>query len=284
MQPEQVTSALSHHGEGPVWISGTRWPDGLYWADMLAGDVLALDPSGQVTRRNVGEVVATIRPRSGGGLAYAVERGFALDDGPDTPLRRLPELWSARDVRMNEGGCDPAGSFYAGSMAYDARPSAGALYRLSPGGTTTVVEKGWTIPNGLEWAPDGRTAYHADTVNRRIDVWSWDPETGLHDRRAWVLVDAEGRPDGLTVDEEGGVWTAIWGSSCVHRYDPDGTLSEVVTFPVAQVSACVFGGPARDELFVTTSREGLADPEPGAGAVFRVRPGVRGVAVHPYRG
>lgn len=284
MRAEQVTAAVAHHGEGPVWVAGTRWPDGLYWADMLAGDVLSLDPAGQVARRSVGEVVAAIRPRASGGLAYAVERGFALDDGPDTPLERLPELWSARDIRMNEGGCDPAGAFYAGSMAYDARPAAGALYRLAPDRTVTVVDEGWTIPNGLEWAPDGRTAYHADTVNRRIDAWSWDPEVGLHDRRRWVRVESEGRPDGLTIDEEGGVWVAVWGASCVHRYGPDGSLSEVVTVPVAQASACVFGGAARDELFITTSRDGLPHPEPAAGAIFRVQLPTRGLAAHGYAG
>lgn len=284
MHAEQVTPAVAHHGEGPVWISGTRWPDGLYWVDMLVGDVLSLGPSGRVARRKVGEVVAVVRPRVNGGLAYAIERGFALDDGPGTPLRRLPELWSDRGVRMNEGGCDPAGFFYAGSMAYDGRPAAGALYRLALNGTTDLVEGGWTIPNGLEWAPDGRTAYHADTVNRRIDVWDWDAEAGLHHRRPWVRVDANGRPDGLTVDSEGGVWVAISGASCVHRYSPDGTLSEVIDVPAAQVSACAFGGAARDELFITTSREGLADPEPAAGALFHLHTPVRGVAPHPYGG
>lgn len=185
---------------------------------------------------------------------------------------------------MNEGGCDPAGCFYAGSMAYDAGPAGGDIYRLGPDGTTRRVDAGWTIPNGLGWAPDGRTAYHVDTVERRIDVWSWDAEAGLHDRRAWVRVDADGRPDGLTVDRDGGVWVAIWGDSCVHRYSPDGTLSDVVRVPATQVSACAFGGSDRDELFITTSREGLSDPEPAAGALFRVRTGVRGVAPHPYAG
>ena len=109
----------------------------------------------------------------------------------------------------------------------------------------------------------------------------WDPDRGLHNRRPFVSVDS---PDGLTVDAEGGVWTALWGSSAVHRYAPDGTLSFVVELPVAQVTACTFGGAALDELFITTSRENLSDPEPGAGAVFTVRPGVSGLPARPYGG
>lgn len=283
MQAEQLTPPSAYHAEGPVWITGTRWPEGLHWVDMLAGDVLTLEPSGEVARRHVSEVVAVIRPRTGGGLIYAVERGFVTDEGPATDLRRLPELWTDPGVRMNEGGCDPDGNLYAGSMAFDGRPGAGVFYRLSKDGRTSVVERGWTIPNGLEWTADGTTAYHSDTAAGRIDVMDWDAEHGLHDRRRFVDVD-DGGPDGLTVDAEGGVWVAVWGGSAVHRYEPDGSLSQVVEVPVAQVSACTFGGATRDELFITTSREGLDDPEPAAGAVFVVRPGATGLPTRPFAG
>jgi sugar lactone lactonase YvrE len=182
---------------------------------------------------------------------------------------------------MNEGGCDPAGALYCGSMSYSALPGAGTLYRLDVDGSVSVVQEGLTISNGLEWLPSGERAFHNDTPTGQIDVLDWDPLRGLHDRRPFVRVDS---PDGLTVDADGGVWTALWGSSAVHRYAPDGSLSFVVELPVAQVTACTFGGAALDELFITTSRENLTDPEPVAGAVFTVRPGVSGLPVRPYGG
>jgi sugar lactone lactonase YvrE len=118
MRVDQVTGPVAYHGEGPVW--SPRW-GGLRWVDMLAGDVLSLDASGQVGRRHVGTVAVAVRPRSGGGAVIAVERGFALED-PDGSITELPEVWTDSAIRMNEGGCDPDGRFYCGSMAYDQEP------------------------------------------------------------------------------------------------------------------------------------------------------------------
>src|SRR5205085_11085603 len=126
VRAEQLTAPVAFHGEGPVWSA--RW-GGLRWVDMFAGDVLALAADGEVERRHVGDVAAALRPRRGGGAVIGVRRGFALED-PDGTLRTLPEVWRGDAVRMNDGGCDPAGRFLCGSMAYDESPGAGALYRL----------------------------------------------------------------------------------------------------------------------------------------------------------
>ncbi|TDE33966.1 SMP-30/gluconolactonase/LRE family protein [Actinomadura sp. 6K520] len=279
MKAEQITDPLVHHGEGPVWSDA--W-GGLRWLDMLAGDVLSLAPDGMVTRRNVGTVVAAIRPRRGGGAVLAVERGFALEDAAGT-VTPMPPLWSHDRVRMNEGGCDPDGRFYCGSIAYDLREGAASLHRLDPDGSTAVVLDGVTISNGLEWSPDGDRAYYVDTATDRIDVFDYDRERGLTGRRPFAA--APDGPDGLTVDAEGGVWVALYGGGSVRRYAPDGGLDEVVDVPVTKATACTFGGPGLDRLFITTSRENL-DPgaEPEAGALFACTPGVRGVPVREFAG
>jgi sugar lactone lactonase YvrE len=135
VRAEQVTGPVAHHGEGPVWSE--RW-GGLRWVDMLAGDILHLGADGTVERRHVGAVAAALRPRTRGGAVIGVERGFTLEE-PDGTLTPLAELWTHTRVRMNEGGCDPDGRFYCGSMAYDKAPGAGALYRLDPDRSTRVV-------------------------------------------------------------------------------------------------------------------------------------------------
>ncbi len=282
MKVEQLTEPLAYHGEGPVWSDA--W-GGLRWLDMLAGDVLSLASDGTVTRRHVSTVVAAIRPRRQGGAVIGVERGFALEEADGT-VTVLDSLWSDERVRMNEGGCDPDGRFYCGSMAYDTRQGAGSLYRLDPDGSTTTVLDAVTISNGLEWSPDGSRAYYVDTATDRIDVFGYDREGGLSGRRPFVAVPGgPGGPDGLTVDAEGGVWVALYGSGSVHRYAPDGTLDEVVQLPVTKVTACTFGGPGLDRLFITTSREHLEPgTEPEAGALFTCAPGVRGVAVREFAG
>lgn len=276
---EQVTDVVAYHGEGPVW--SPRW-GGLRWVDMLAGDVLSLGAGGAVGRLHVGEIAAAVRPRRGGGAVIGIERGFALEE-PGGEVRALPEVWRDPSIRMNEGGCDPDGRFYCGSMAYDRTPGAASLYRLDPDGEVHVALEGLTISNGLEWSPDGRLAYHVDTATQEIAVYDYDREAGLTGRR--VLVGMENRPDGLTVDAEGGVWTALADGGAVRRYTPRGELDAVIELPARKVTACTFGGAALDELFITTSREGVEPgDDPLAGALFRAEPGVRGLPAREFAG
>lgn len=274
---DQVTGPVAAHGEGPVWFAG--WP-GVRWVDMLAGDVLELAGE-QVRRRHVGSVAAALRPRADGGAVVAVERGFALADASLENVEPLPELWADGRVRMNDGGCDPDGRFYCGSMAYDEAPGAGRLYRLDPDGAVTTVLTGVTISNGLAWSPDGATAYYVDTPTHRVDAFDYDREHGLtHRRRLFEIPPDAGAPDGMTVDADGRLWVALWGGAAVRCYRADGTLEEHVPLPVTHVTACTFGGPDLAELYITTSRQGVPEgAQPEAGALFRYRPGVRGLPV-----
>jgi sugar lactone lactonase YvrE len=282
VRAEQATGPVAYHGEGPVWSE--RW-GGLRWVDMLAGDILYLEAGGEIDRRHVGSVAAAVRPRRRGGAVIALERGFALEDADGT-LTHLGELWSEDGVRLNEGGCDPDGRFYCGSMAYDQRPGAGALYRLDPDGSVSVVLESVTISNGLEWSPDGSRAYYNDTPTQRVDVFDYDGDSGLTGRRPFAEVPAEaGGPDGLTVDEEGGVWVALYGGGAVRRYAPEGVLDEEIEVAARQVTACTFGGSDLDQLFITTSREGLEGGEdPLAGSLFRAAVGVAGLPVREFAG
>jgi len=274
---EQLTPPLAHHGEGPIWdpLVGC-----LRWVDMLRGDVLTLATDGNVDRLDVANVAAAIRPRRGGGLVVAVERGFALVDSGGG-VRRLPEIWDDPTVRMNDGACDLQGRFYCGSMAYDEAPGRGSLYCLDPDGSATVVLSGVTISNGLAWTRDGTEVVYVDTPTRCIDVFAFDPDTGsFSDRRVLAKVDAgRGMPDGIALDEEGGVWVALWEGGAVHRYLRDGSLDAVLELPVNNVTACAL---AYGDLFITTSAVG--DPSPAAGAVFRATVGVGGASIGSFAG
>jgi sugar lactone lactonase YvrE len=184
---------------------------------------------------------------------------------------------------MNEGACDPDGRFYCGSMAYDKRPGTSALYRLDPDGSVRVVLEGVTVSNGLDWSPDGSLAYYNDTDTHRTDVFDYDMDSGLSGRR--LFVEIPGRPDGLTVDAEAGVWVALSDGGQVRRYTAEGVLDAVIELPVTKVTACAFGGSQLDQLFITTSREGLAaSSEPQAGSLFRAVPGVTGLPVRDFAG
>lgn len=279
MFAEQVTRPDAYHAEGPIWDARSGR---LMWVDLLRGDVLSLAPSStDTTRVHVDDRVAgCIVPRAAGGWVVATERGFAFLDEAGR-IERLEDVWSDPAIRMNDGACDAEGRFFCGSMAYDASPGRGALYRLDPDRSVHTVHTGITISNGIGWAPDGKVAYYIDSPTHRIDVCSPD----LSIRRPFVEIPAElGLPDGLTVDAEGGIWVALWGGSAVHRYTAAGALDAVIELPVRQPSSCTFGGDDLGTLFITTSALDLADPEPEAGAIFAVRPGVRGLPANPFAG
>lgn len=284
MKAEQLTDVVTEHGEGPVYCS--RWA-GVRWVDLMAGDIMELAPDGVVRRHHVGSVAAMIRPRIGGGHVIAGERGLLLaaDDALHAPVTALPDVWTDDSIRMNEGGCDPDGNLYLGSMAYDGHVGGGSLYRFGPDGQPAVFLPQVTVSNGLDWSPDGSLAYYNDTETGRIDVFDWTSAAGLTGRRPFVSIADGGRPDGLTVDAEGGVWTALFGGSAVHRYDVDGRLDLVIELPTSQVTAVTFTGRDLDQLLITTSKQGMGDsPEPLAGALFTAHPGVRGKPVLPYAG
>lgn len=280
----RLTKSVATHAEGPAWAPAWAGPR---FVDMLGGDLLEVHEDGTVDRRNVdSSVAAMVRPRRAGGWVVATKHGLAYADGDElhAPLRPGPQLWSDDGVRANEGACAPDGSLLLGSMAWEAGAGRGSLVQVAPDGSAATVIEEVTISNGLGWTDAGDSAFYVDTATDTIDVFDWSPATGLVGRRPWARVDGGGA-DGLAVDSENGVWVALFGRGRVHRYAPDGRLDAVIEMPVRQPTALAFIGEARDRLIVTTSRHGLADPEPEAGALFEiVGHGARGARVHAFAG
>ena len=187
-----------------------------------------------------------------------------------------PEDSNRVRTRMNDACADPAGRFWAGSMAYDYTPDAGSLYRVDGDGTVTRVLDGVTISNGPAFDAAGTTMYFTDSARARIDRFHVDLETGaLGERTVFAqLKTGTENPDGMAVDDEGHVWVAVWGASEVRRYRPDGTVAQTIRVPTRQPSSVCLVGEDEPRMFITTAATGLSD-ELG-GALFRVPALVRG--------
>ncbi|MEW9516566.1 SMP-30/gluconolactonase/LRE family protein [Streptomyces tubercidicus] len=280
IEAEQFTKRLTHHGEGPVWLGH----HGLAVLDMLAGEVVLIDDSGAQTRReHLGEVVAAIRPRHNGGFVAGLERGFCLLNERFAVTETAP-CWTTPGVRMNDGACDPLGRFWCGSMAYDLTPGAGALWRADPAGGVVEAIAGIGCSNGLAWTRDGARAYYVDSLTGRVDILELGPDGEIAKRWPFADVTGEGFPDGIAVDQADGVWLAMFGSGLLLHFDRTGRRDAEIAVPVKQVTACTFAGPDYSQLYITTSRFGLTDPEAAAGAVFRATPDVGGFAPYAFYG
>jgi sugar lactone lactonase YvrE len=280
---ELVLDAHAQVGEGPVWddASGT-----LVWVDIMSNAVHRYDPAtGRDRTIDVGQPVgAAVLRGDGNGLVLALRDGFGMLDESSGQVQLVAAVEA--DVptnRMNDGKCDPAGRFWAGTMAFEVAPGVAALYRLGPNLQVSRMLSGVTLSNGLGWSPDGRHMYYIDSTTLGLDVFDFEPADGsLGERRRLITIPpGEGLPDGMTVDAEGGLWIALHGSGSIRRYTPDGRVDRVVRVPPRMVTCCTFGGPDLTDLYITTMSLGLSEAgrraQPLAGALFRCRPGVRGL-------
>jgi sugar lactone lactonase YvrE len=262
----------------------------LYWVDIMRGCVHRFDPeSGDDRAYSIGQPVGAVAASRSGDLMLAMRDGFGRLDLETGAVRPVAAVEADRlDHRMNDGACDSEGRFWAGTMAIDERPGAGALYRLDPDGSIHTMLQGVTVSNGIDWSADHRLMFYVDSATGRVDVFDFDRGHGaIENRRPFVRIPSEcGIPDGLTLDSEEFVWVSLWRGGAVHRYAPDGSLDAVVRLPARYPTSCVFGGRDLGDLYVTTATIALTDAErsaqPFAGALFRCRPGVAGRKGHLF--
>jgi len=279
---EQFSAPIAGLGEGAFWDDQTGR---FMMVDLLQGDILTLDDSGVPTRSHVDTITAVLRRRASGGFIVGVERGIRfLTDDLDL-VGGVSTAFDTKGLRMNDGGCDPQGRFYVGSLAYSGEREAATLYRFDVDQAFTPVLGPVSTSNGIQWGADGTRAFYNDTPTGRVAVFDFDTSDGtFHDQRDFVVLpDGVGLPDGMAIDAEDGIWVALWGGSAVHRYDSSGRLSEVIDLPASKVTCPTFGGPDKRTLYVTTASLDVPD-EPAAGAVFRAEVGVTGAPVYAYAG
>jgi sugar lactone lactonase YvrE len=280
LRAELLLDAKATLAEGPCWDSQRRL---LHWVDIDEGRLHTCDPETRQDRAVlVQQPIGAAVLRHTGGLLLALRDGFFRFD-PATeacvpladPEAHLP------DNRFNDGKCDPAGRFWAGTMG--RAPNLGSLYCLD---TDLVVHRrveGVSISNGLAWSPDERVMYYVDSRTRAVSAFDYDKATGqIEGRRVVIRIpDGMGLPDGMSIDEAGMLWIALWDGGAVGRWNPaTGELLDQIPLPVSRPTSCAFGGTDLDQLYITSARAGLsADAlarQPLAGGIFRCTPGVRG--------
>jgi sugar lactone lactonase YvrE len=256
--------------------------DHLIMVDILTGRLLAL-PAGLAGPPRVllelADPLGAVAPLAGGGWVAATGTGIALigaGAGAAGEVHWLarPEDGAPHRMRMNDGVADPSGRFWAGSMAYDTAEGAGALYRVDVDGSVHRVVGELTVPNGPAFTPDGELMYLADSARGVIYRYPVDPRTGALGRHTEFATVTGGSPDGMTVDAEGYLWSAIWGAGEIRRFSPTGSVDRVLAIPAGQpTSVCLSGG----RLVATSATVGLVEPAESDGAVQHIPVPVRGV-------
>ncbi|WP_411851361.1 SMP-30/gluconolactonase/LRE family protein [Stenotrophomonas sp. LGBM10] len=274
--------------EGPHWLAGSR---SLLWVDILAPSInLSNLVTGDTRSTPLGELVGVVVPRRAGGFIAATQSGFRALDLTTGEMTALASPAGMSGRRFNDGKCDAAGRLWAGTLAIDASPERGALYRLDTDGTLAEIETGFHICNGLGWSPDSRRFYLADSGRRQIYVYDYDLATGtLSNKTVFARFSgSDGMPDGLAVDVEGYLWCAMWDGWALRRFAPDGRLDRTVDLPVPRPTSCAFGGADMKTLYITTARIRLSATQlaaaPLSGSILALQVDVAGCPVGEYGG
>ena len=281
MTVEIITDFRSKIGEGPLWHPIEK---ALYWVDIPEGKVIRFDPfDDNYEICFSGEPVSGITVQSDGALLIFLQKGVIvrLQKGKLTVI--LENIKGFQGFGLNDMIADPLGRVFWGSIPdnlFSGKKECG-LYRIDTDGSAALVADDIGVSNGLGFSPTCDKLYYTDTFMRRIYVYNYDKQSGNLGERS-VLVEfskEEGEPDGMTVDAQGYVWTALWGSGSVVRFTPQGTEDRRVDFPAQKVSSVCFGGNDYNEMYVTSAIAGPpADDESElAGALFRIRGAIKGV-------
>ncbi len=282
MNPELIFDAKATLGEGPAWDAKTQT---LYWLDILGKRVYA----GMELLAQLDDLIGCLAPRRDGNLILCTRISFADLEPATGKLTILHTETSELDTnRFNDGKCDPAGRFLAGTMDMNETDPNGSFYSFD-GRAATKLFSNVTISNGLAWSPDHKTFYYIDTPTKEIRAFDYDVPSGqiANPRVAVRIPDGIGWPDGMTSDAQGNLWIAMWGGAQVTRWDPNtGKLLEQIPMPVLQPSSCVFGGRNMNELYVTSARKGMSEAElnqyPLSGGLFKVETKIEGMPTFEF--
>lgn len=282
MTPELIADYECVIGEGPLWHPGERC---VYWTDIPMGRMFRYNPAKRVHEQFYdGEVVGGFTIQEDGSLLLFMAKG-AIAVWRDGKLDYIfDEIPNERKTRFNDVIADPAGRVFCGTMSTEDR--RGRLYRLDTDGRLTELLDDVDISNGMGFTPDRKQLYYTDSPKCEIYVFDYDQATGgITNRRVFVRTpEGEGVPDGMTVDAEGYIWSARWDGGCLVRYSPDGREDRRIEFPAKKVSSVIFGGEDYTDMYVTTAGgDNKAEEGSGAGALFRINVGIRGVPEFPSR-
>ena len=273
-------------GEGPMWDAREQ---ALYWVDIPQRLVFRWSQDQGARAIPVTHHICSLLPRASGGFIGGGYDGF-LEIGADLSVQVIADPEPDLPVnRFNDGKVDRSGRFWAGTMDRHEREASGSLYRLDPDRSWQRIDSGYKVTNGPAFSRDGRTMYHTDSAWQIVYAFDLAEDGSASNRRVHLRFgEGDGYPDGMTVDAQDCLWIAFWDGWCVRRFSPAGERLSELRVPAQRPTSCAFGGPALDQLFITTASRDLTaqelEAQPNAGGLFMTSPGVTGIAEPLFAG
>ncbi|KAK9810713.1 hypothetical protein WJX73_001808 [Symbiochloris irregularis] len=297
-QAELIHASRCKLGESPSWDERVQR---LYYVDVNEHKVHVFDPA---TKEDYfidcGEMTSAVMPSTNETqLVATLTRNVVVVDldkrATTTVLATTPKEHGDKQWRFNDAKASPSGALILGRMFLDGPANEpGRLYSLDARrqheGLATLLPS-IPLPNGMTWDTKRKRMYQNETITQTVYVYETD-DAGVPVREGagklkelHKLHIEEGNPDGLTIDADGNLWIALAKTDTIGCYNPDtGELLRKVSLPMPGASACTFGGPNLDQLFITMiADEGDQEQEEcikgGRGGLYVAHvEGVKGVA------
>ena len=282
-EPICVVNTPAILGESVLWHPVDKK---IYWLDLKGPALHIYDPATKAAdmwKLSLGVPMGTLVRASQGFILTGREGTFKVD----VAARKLTPWVNPNDraelTMFNDGKVDRQGRLWLCTSDNKETDPIGGIYSLTADGKSEIHDRGFACGNGPGFSPDGRTLYFSDTMVRKVYAYDLDTKTGtLTNQRLFTeFSEAQGMPDGMTVDAAGGVWICHWDGWQISRFRPDGSLDRSIRLPVPQVTSCAFAGDALDTLYITSARVDLAAETlakaPLAGSLFAVKPGEKGL-------
>lgn len=286
VQPQPLFDYTGHLPECPTWSEPEQ---ALYWADILEGEIHRYHPATCAhTVLRFPEEVGCFALRERGGFIVAMRSAIWLADKRGLLTHKICDNPSNPQLaRFNDGGTDRLGRFYAGTFWAPGDYNGALLMRIDNRLTPKVIQCDIHGANGLAFSADNQWMYTSDTPNAVIYRTPLDEQGEPGARTIFrTFSTGEGRPDGAAVDVEGGYWSALYDGWRIARFSADGEMLEEHRLPVRCPTMVCFGGEEMKTLFITTTRENMAEAEisqyPLSGAIFTLPVNVAGVKKSPF--
>lgn len=262
-QIDIAVPAAARLGQAPTWDPGS---DSVLWVDVLTSTAHRFTPGDKDHTMQTPQLVSAAKPRSRGGLLLHLAEGIALFD-PSGQQRTWLVYWGREGFRGGETAIDARGRLWANTVRHD-EGGGGWLARIAPDGGANVVLNDVAAGNGLTWNADSTRMYFADSSTGRVDVLDFELATGRATTRRPFCAIPDGQPAGLCTDADGCLWVTVRDAGQLRRYTPRGSLDRTIELPVQRPTGCCFGGPDLNDLYVTSAREGVPDPNDADGALL----------------
>lgn len=266
---------------GLVFPESPRWHNGALWfSDLIAGKVFKATQDGALTCvASYDDWISGIGWWPNGQLIAVGMNDRQMLKQKNDRLIRVTDLTNVTSMHSNDMLVLPQGYAFFGEVGYDVHGGEEArganLVKYTQDGKATVAAYDMYCPNGMALTDDGSTLLVAETFADRITAFDLSADATLHNRRVWAAMDGH-QPDGICLDDAGGLWVACPFTNVLQRVLEGGEVTHSIAFETLPL-ACVYGGENHDTLFVCTAlHPDEASQSMAGGQIVTINTGFRG--------